>query len=310
MVEKLEPVSLRDVWSDEAKDFTPWLFDNLDLLGEQLGVDLSALEREKTVGTFSADLFATDKAGHRVIIENQLEKTDHDHLGKVLTYLSNLEAKTAIWITSDPRPEHVTAMNYLNEVVPDDTNFYLVRVQAFRIGESEPAPLFTVVAGPSPEIRAVGKEKKGLAEVDKKQREFLAQLIEKSNQEMDLFLKDSSPFDRGNVRTKATDSGKLYWLYQIKKDDANAQLFFQDSDKEFNIRSFRFLKEKQADIEEAFGDELEWDLDANRSQQYIRALSKIGGLSDEEKWPEIQDDMVDRMVRLEKALRDHIAALT
>ena len=310
MVEKLDPIKLRDVWSDEAKDFTPWLLDNLDLLGEQIGIDLSALEREKSVGTFSADLFATDKAGHRVIIENQLEKTDHDHLGKVLTYLSNLEAKTAIWITSDPRPEHVTAMNYLNEVVPDDTNFYLVRVQAFRIGESEPAPLFTIVAGPSPEIRAVGKEKKGLAEVDKKQREFLSQLIEKSNKKTELFRRDSSLFDRGNVRTRAIKSKKVYWLYQIKKDDANAQLFFQDSDKEFNIRSFRLLKEKQADIEEAFEDKLEWDLDANRGQQYIRALSKIGGLKDEAKWPEIQDALIDRMVRLEKVLRNHIAALT
>jgi hypothetical protein len=138
MVGKLDPVELREVWSKEAKDFTTWLLNNGDILSEQIGVELTVLEREKSVGTFSVDLMGEDKNGHPVIIENQLEKTDHDHLGKILTYLSNLNAKTAIWITSDPRPEHITAMNYLNEVVPDDTNFYLVRVQAFRIGESEP----------------------------------------------------------------------------------------------------------------------------------------------------------------------------
>ncbi len=108
MVGILEKVDLRKVWVKEAKDFTTWLESNLDILSEHIGFDISPLEREKAAGTFSADIFAEGPNGDTVVIENQLEKTDHDHLGKLVTYLSNLEAKTAIWITSNPRPEHIT----------------------------------------------------------------------------------------------------------------------------------------------------------------------------------------------------------
>ncbi|HBI23586.1 MAG TPA: hypothetical protein DDX84_05140 [Nitrospiraceae bacterium] len=132
MVGKLEPVELREIWKREAPDFTTWLFKNLDVLSEQIGLFLTAIETEKSVGPFNVDIFAEDTNGRPVIIENQLTRTDHDHLGKVLTYLSNLDAKIAIWISTDPRPEHVSAINYLNEVVPQDTKFYLIRVQAYK----------------------------------------------------------------------------------------------------------------------------------------------------------------------------------
>ena len=151
MVGKLEAVPLREVWNHEAYDFTTWLYENLEILGDHLGFTLTAVEPEKSVGSFHVDILAEDINGRPVIIENQLEKTDHDHLGKVLTYFSNLDAKIAIWISTDPRPEHIIAIDFLNEVVPQDTKFYLVKAQAFRIGDSEPAPLFTVEAGPSEE---------------------------------------------------------------------------------------------------------------------------------------------------------------
>ena len=113
MIGKLEPAELRTLWKNEALDFTSWLALNLEVLKDQLGLELSIVEREKSVGPFSVDILAKDTAGRSVIIENQLERTDHDHLGKVLTYLANLDATVAIWISSDPRPEHVTAIDYL-----------------------------------------------------------------------------------------------------------------------------------------------------------------------------------------------------
>ena len=116
MIGRLEKVDLRKVWFNEAKDFSKWLENNLDILSEQIGFDLSPIEREKSAGAFSVDIFPEGPTGDTVVIENQFEKTDHDHLGKVITYLSNLEAKTAIWITSEPRPEHITAINWLNEI--------------------------------------------------------------------------------------------------------------------------------------------------------------------------------------------------
>ncbi|HRS00819.1 MAG TPA: DUF4268 domain-containing protein, partial [Candidatus Sumerlaeia bacterium] len=109
--------------------------------------ELSVVQREKEVGEFNVDLLCEDNDGHYVIIENQLERTDHDHLGKLLTYLVNLEASMAIWITSAPRPEHQKVIDWLNESTGENISFYLVKVEATKIGDSPYAPLFTSGAG-------------------------------------------------------------------------------------------------------------------------------------------------------------------
>ena len=106
MIGKIERVPLRDVWKHEAYHFTQWLEDNIDVLNDVLDLTLSNPEREQSTGSFNVDLLAENEAGNPVIIENQLEKSNHDHLGKVLTYLVAFSAKTAIWIVSNPRPEH------------------------------------------------------------------------------------------------------------------------------------------------------------------------------------------------------------
>jgi hypothetical protein len=187
MVGRLEYVPLREIWKHEAYDFTTWLFENCDVLNEQLGLTISPIEKEKSVGPFNVDILAEDASGRHAIIENQLTKTDHDHLGKLLTYMSNLDAKVAIWISTDPRPEHVAAINFLNENVPKDTQIYLLRLQAFRIGESDPAPLFTVEAGPSEERTAGGEVKKELADRDKERYKFFEQILSKANQATNTF---------------------------------------------------------------------------------------------------------------------------
>jgi len=124
---KLESVPLRELWKHEELDFSAWLENNIETLSEALGLTLTLVQREKTAGAFQVDLVAEDADGRLVILENQLEPTDHDHLGKVLTYLTNLEARAAIWVTSDARPEHIRAVAWLNEATPADIAFYLVR---------------------------------------------------------------------------------------------------------------------------------------------------------------------------------------
>ena len=111
MIGKLQRVPLREVWRHEALDFTRWLEDNYDVLNDILDITLSNVEREQAAGAFNVDLVAEDGSGSLVVIENQLEKSDHDHLGKLITYLTALEARTAIWIVSEPRPEHVRAIS-------------------------------------------------------------------------------------------------------------------------------------------------------------------------------------------------------
>lgn len=111
MIGKIEKVPLREVWKHEAIDFTTWLQQNLDVLNNELDINLDNAEREQSAGSFNVDLVAEDDNGNTVIIENQLEKSDHNHLGKIITYLTALEAKTAIWIVAEPRPEHINAIN-------------------------------------------------------------------------------------------------------------------------------------------------------------------------------------------------------
>lgn len=116
------------------------------------------------IGPFAVDVLAETATGERVVIENQLGPTDHDHLGKLLTYMSNVGAKKAVWITADPRPEHVKAVECLNEVTPDDVALYLVRVRAYRIDGSRAAPHFSVVAGPVAERKRTERDVRDLAE--------------------------------------------------------------------------------------------------------------------------------------------------
>ncbi|MFC1639845.1 hypothetical protein ACFL3B_03665 [Gemmatimonadota bacterium] len=115
MIGKIERVELRKVWKHEAYDFTQWIEDNVDVVSDVIDIELANAEREQAAGTFSIDLVAEDTQGNPVVIENQLEKSDHDHLGKLITYLTAMGANTAIWIVSDPRPEHVRAVTWLNE---------------------------------------------------------------------------------------------------------------------------------------------------------------------------------------------------
>lgn len=162
---RLIQVELRDVWKNEAKDFTQWLADNLDCLSDSLNIEMEILETEKKIddSRFVIDIVAMDSQGQKIIIENQLEKTDHSHLGQIITYATNFDANTIIWITKEPRTEHIKAINWLNEASGKD--FYLLQVEAYKIDSSNPAPVFSIICRPSLEAKALGKSKKSLDSV-------------------------------------------------------------------------------------------------------------------------------------------------
>jgi len=136
------------------------------------------VDREKAAGDFSIDLVDEDGGGGTVIIENQLEKSNHDHLGKIITYLTGMSARAAIWIVSDPRPEHVAAITWLNEA--SSAAFYMVKVEAVRIGESPATPLFTLIVGPSEETKEVGETKQKIAERYVIRKRWWTQLLERA----------------------------------------------------------------------------------------------------------------------------------
>lgn len=307
-IARLTRVPLREVWRHEALNFTRWLAENLDLLSDPTGLRLSLVEAEAAAGDFAVDILAEDADGNLVVIENQLERTDHDHLGKLITYMSNHDAKTAIWITSQPRPEHEKAVHWLNETLPDDTSFYLLQVEAVRIDNSPPAPLFTVIAGPSAESRQIGEQRKELARRHILRMEFWDGLLKKARQISTLFANISPGKDHW-ISTGAGKSG-FTWAYVVLKDHARVELYIDTADSEKNKHYFDTLLQHKEQIEASFGAPLEWQrLDEKRAARIAYLIHGHGGLPNQENWDALQDAMIDAMVRLENALKPHLARL-
>src|ERR1700721_759349 len=152
-VGRLEKVSLRTIWTDEARDFTPWLAsaEALGLLKDVLGFPLELIGTEVPVGPYSADILAKSAIdeNHKVIVENQLGKTDHGHLGKMITYAAGLGARTLIWVSDQFSDEHREALDWLNYNTGERLAFYGLEIRAFRIDNSRPAPQFDVISSPN-----------------------------------------------------------------------------------------------------------------------------------------------------------------
>lgn len=308
-ISRLQSVPLRQLWKHEEKDFNEWLADNIEVLGEKLGIRLSVVGKEKDVGIFSADLLADDENGDNVVIECQLERTDHDHLGKLITYSTGLGAKTAVWICREACPEHIQAVNWLNESTPEGISFYLVTVEAVRIGESSPAPLFQIICSPSAEVKEVGKKKGELAHRHIQRREFWDQLLDKSKVKTRLFS-NVSPSTENWIAAGAGKAGLTY-NYIINMDSARVELYMdKGKDSEvINKRRFESLCANKDNIEEAFEGDLNWISSEGRRSTLIHKKVTEYGLRDTEKWDEIQNTMVDAMIRLEKALKPYIVKL-
>jgi hypothetical protein len=156
----MQRVDLRRIWGHEERVFTPWLADNLALLSETIGVKLELVAREKNVGIFRADILAKDiLSGGWVLIENQLERTDHCHLGQLLTYASGLKAVTIVWIASSFTEEHRAALDWLNEVTSEDVKFFGIEVELWSINNSSPAPKLNVISRPNAWSKSVAETK-------------------------------------------------------------------------------------------------------------------------------------------------------
>lgn len=149
---RLEEIDVRRVWAHEQYDFSKWLSseENIKLLGDTLNLSLTDVETEKFVGSYRCDIICKDElTGKTVLVENQLEPTNHDHLGKIITYASGLDASVVIWIVASVRDEHASAIEWLNKNTTDDLSFFLVEVHAYRIDNSVPAPMFKIIEQPN-----------------------------------------------------------------------------------------------------------------------------------------------------------------
>ena len=297
-VGKLTRVPLREVWKNEATDFTPWLEENIEVLNEVIDLEITSADRERAAGDFSVDLVAEDQDGGTVVIENQLQASDHDHLGKLLTYIAALEAKAAVWIVARPRPEHTKAITWLNETT--ETPFYLLQVEAVTIGGSDPAPLLTQIVGPSPEARAAGETRQEFSERQRLRRRFWALLLDRARPKTKLHSA-VSPGPANWISTGAGMSG-LGWNYVIRKHDSRVELYIDNGDQERNLRLFDELVSHREEIDESFGERLDWQRLEGRKACRVQLEIDVGGWADQDRWPEIADAMIDAMIRLESAV--------
>ena len=302
---KLHRVPLREVWKHEAYDFTQWLQENLDVLNSALGLNLVSADREQAAGSFSVDLVAEDEGGATIIIENQLEKSNHDHLGKLITYLTAMAARAAIWIVSDPRPEHVAAVAWLNE--SSSADFYLVKVEAVKIGESPAAPLLTIIVGPSDETKTVGHQKKELAERYEIRKTWWAKLVSQPAAKLHAHI---TPGSYSWIGVSSGIRG-LNLNYTVSQDECTAELYIdrgKDSDEE-NKMIYDQLYAVHEEIDQAVPHKITWERLEGRRASRIRISLAGGYRSPEEEWDRIQLEQVAAMNELEQALRPHLKKL-
>ena len=295
--------NLRDVWKDEAKDFTPWLADNLEALGKVLGMDLDLTEKEASVGSFSLDILAKDLgSGKNVIIENQLESANHTHLGQIITYAAGYKAETVVWICSSLRDEHRKAMEWLNERTDESTQFFAVVVELLTIDNSLPAYNFklevapntwqkqTLKSGPSPKT-----------EREKAHQVFFQKLIDKMHEQHHYTNARKGPTQSFVKFSSGTISG-IVFSATFAHSRHNVEVYI-DTGPDSGNRSkeiFAALFEQKEAIEQELGYPLEWQPLENRRACRIAVYQDGGIFSSEERLQEIHNWMVARLLEIRK----------
>jgi len=306
MVTKLKKIKIQNEWKKEDKDFTPWLVENINLLNEQIGLNLHDPKKETKLINFRPDIVADDEEG-KVIIENQFNSSDHDHLGKLLTYLSNVEeTKKAIWIVEEAKTEHINSIRWLNENV-ESCSFYLVKVQLFKIkDEDEPAVKFDLISGPDETTKTTGKIKREDAEREKRRFQFWSLFLEKAKTKTDLY----SGITAGKHSYITTGAGTrgIGYVCVVRESDCQAELYIDRGKEksEENLKIFKMFQKNKDKIEKKFGDKLKWEELPNRRACRIIKTSDVGGWANEETWDKAHDVLIDYAIRIEKTFDEYI----
>ena len=307
-IQKIKRVPLRELWRKEDKDFTKWLEEHIDFLNDAIGFDISIESREEKVGPFKVDLYGEDNFGNKVIIENQLEKTDHNHLGQLITYLTNLGANIAIWICKEPTEEHTKAIDWLNEVSPDDISFYLIKLEAIRIGDESPAgPLFTVVKRPTTEKKQIGLEKKEYAQRHVFREKFWTQFLAEISKKNSLFANISPSTD--NWIGIGMGRGGFNLNLVISKKYARAEIYINRGETEENKKAFDSFYNLKDEIEKEFGGKLTWERMEDNVTSRIKYQLDGVNITNEEDWPKMNEFMIDAAERMHRAFKDPIRKL-
>ena len=298
---KLQEIDIRKVWQHEQYDFSKWLAseENIQELGDALNLSLTDVETEKFVGNYRCDILCKDEiTGKVVLIENQLESTNHDHLGKIITYASGLDASVVVWIVSSARQEHASAIEWLNKHTDDDLSFFLVEVHAYKIGDSDPAPQFKIIEQPNDFVKSVKAISKSsdISDSERCRLEFWTQFN-------DILEQRGKPF---NKRKPTTD----HW-YSIAMGSSECQISIDLVNKEHKIRVSVWITDNKElfdkfyanreQIEASCGFKLNWNRLDNKKASL--ACTYIQGLDfdNPENYPELMNKSIDLVLTMRKA---------
>lgn len=272
---KLKKVDLRVGWDHEALDFTNWLAkeENLAELSEELGIeDIKVLQTEANAGDFKIDILAEEEqTGHKIIIENQLEKTNHDHLGKILTYASSQDAKYIIWIAKEIRDEHKQAIDWLNEHTDEDISFFAIQIELWQIGNSEPAPKFNTISKPNDWAKVIKKSSSEPKLTDTKlaQLEFwnkFKEYAEKNSKKLKLRKTDYRHWYDISI---GSSEAHIALTIHSQKNMVGCELYIPN-----NKELYGALELKKALIEKDIGNSLSWQKLEGKKASRIRLLKE------------------------------------
>jgi len=300
-IKKLNP---RDIWPKEAKDFTPWLARNIGALGQALGMELELKDMEATVGDFALDLLAKDLGtGHTVIIENQLSQTDHDHLGKLLTYAAGFNASTVIWVSEVIRDEHSQALDWLNQRTDEDTQFFGVVIEVFRIDDSKPAYNFKPVVSPSEWQKSKKRQTSGTVSAKGEMyRNYFQALIDE--------LREKHKFTNAKIGQpqnwyafSSGVSGVNFGAVFVQGGKARTELYIDIGVFKINKALFDWLYDQKEEIQSKIGQELAWErLDDKRASRI--AVYREGTIeSNEEDLIQIKAWHIEKLITFGKILK-------
>lgn len=288
-------MDLRKVWNHEAYDFTTWLAEeeNIELLGNEIGTEIVPLETEASVGRFNVDILAEESnTGKDIIIENQLEQTDHQHLGKLITYSAGIDASIVIWVVKSGLEEHQQAIQWLNEMTDTDLNFFLVQIELWQIDDSDIAPKINVLEKPnywSKDVRE-GVESAKLSETKKLQLDFWTKLREYSERNnVEISFRKPRPQHWYDI-SFGTSEAHIALTVNTQKDEISCDLYIPDSPETYSM--FCDNKEK---IEKTLGDNLEWQKLPEKKASRIKQVKQFSITDDNENWQAAFDWMIERV---------------
>ncbi len=310
----LDSVDLRQVWQNEASDFSPWLAKNLDSLGEALGmeIDTEDVDTEVSVGKYSADILCRDSSdSSRIVIENQFGGTDHNHLGKLLTYASALDSdppvRSVIWISESFNDEHRSTLDWLNRISHDELRFFGVTIELLRIEGSKPAPRFNIAASPNDWTTVVRASSGGrVSDLDRQYQQFWTALIERLPSSAPR-LKPRTPLLRPYYSLAIGKAGfALNCRLSQQKKQLHVALEIKGKNPDYH---FNLLKQQKSAIEEKVGDPLNWQ-GKTKGRAYKISLIKSGNPTDESDRANQIEWMAQTLNKFDKAFRDLVQNLT